>query len=339
MKRMRPHGPNMGLAAWIALASCGMAVGCGDHAEDTTHEEGPVSWEVSARADKTEVQVGEALDLTVTVRHPPQAEFLIPSGANLEPFELVERIEEPHDSPVESRVTLRIAAYRLPAKLEIPSLEIEYRDEHGERAALRTEPIPVEVVTSLTPDVTEIHDIKGPIADLPVPSPWRRLWWLLAAVLVALLAYVLYRRWARRAEEPKAEAPPPPLLPPAEEAERALRALAGRRLVEQDRHKEFYVALSEILKRYAGRRFDVAYLERTTAEILLDLHRVSMTEDVRSRLRRVLETADLVKFARVIPPGEDSQRMVPEAFRFVDETRPRPAVTPQPTPAAAEVSA
>jgi hypothetical protein len=33
-----------------------------------------------------------------------------------------------------------------------------------------------------------------------------------------------------------------------------------------------------------------------------------------------------VKFARVIPPEEESNRMVPESFRFIEETKPRPPV-------------
>jgi hypothetical protein len=311
---------------WIGLALMAGLMACreGPGEDIAPVPEGPVDWEVSARTDKTEVQVGEALRLELTIRHPAGAEFLVATGANLAPFELVERIEEESDNPVESHITLRIGAYQLPAEIAIPPIKVEYRDESGELASIETESIPINLVTSLTPDVTDIHDIKDPIADLPVPSRWGNLWWLLAALLAALLAYYLYRRWQKRTG-PEAEATPaPPPIAPELEAEEALRRLVAQRLLESGKVKEFYVGLSEIMKRYAGRRFNVPYLERTTSEIRGDLRGAGIPREPDTRLEKILVASDLVKFARAEPLGEESNRMVPESFQFIEQVRPKP---------------
>lgn len=297
---------------------------------------GPVKWEISATVDKKEIQVAEPLTVSVTVRHPAGAEFFLAAGQSLLPLEVLERMDEPSDSTTETHVKLRVAAYRLPGEIALPPIKVEYRDPSdpsGKLAQLSTAPIPIKLVTSLTPDVTDIHDLKGPIEDLPVPSRWGRLWWLLVALAVAVAAYLLYRRLRRKRVDLALPAPAPPLPPPELEAEQALRALAQARLLEQGRVKEFYTQLAEIVKRYGGRRFEVAYLERTTAEILWELRKARVGGEWVDALAALLEPSDLVKFARVIPESEDSQRMLSQAFRFVDNTRRPPQQPPAPSPA------
>ena len=308
-----------------------LMVACHQGSEEpsTPVPEGPVAWSVTAQANKTEVQVGEALDLEITVRHPAGEEFLIATGDNLAPFELVERVDREPESPVESHVTLRLAAYRLPGEIAIPPVEVEYRDESGELASISTESIPIAVVSSLTPQVTDIHDIKPPIADIPVPREWAWLGWLIGGLLAAAVAYLLYRRFARKASESIAAPAPPPLPPPDVEAEAALRRLVEAGWLQKGEVRRFYIELAEIMKRYAGRRYGVSFLERTTPEIQKDLKRAAISREAQAELDKILVTADFVKFARVIPPEEESNRMVPESFHFIEQTKPAP-------PAAAE---
>ncbi len=318
MKRWLVLGLLMGLAA------------CADEPvkqESVPVPEGPGEWAVAARTDKTEIQVGEALTLDVAIRHPVGAEFLLATGGDyLAVFELVEQMEQDSTEPTESRVKLRIAAYRLPGEIAIPPIKVEYQSESGELASVETQEIPISLVSSLTPEVTEIHDIKSPMADISIPGRWGRLWWLLVALVVAALAYLLYRRFRKKGTELMVEPLPPPLPPPEVEAEEALRTLIEARLLETGKVRQFYIELSDIMKRYAGRRFAVPYLERTTSEIQRDLRVAGIGQEWQVRLDKILVTSDLVKFARIAPPDEESNRMVPEAFRFIDETKPRVAV-------------
>ncbi|HSF16034.1 MAG TPA: hypothetical protein VLK65_10830 [Vicinamibacteria bacterium] len=273
--------------------------------------EGPVEWSVRAATDKNEVQVGQDLTLTLTIRHPPGGHYQPPPAADFGPFEVLE-LKTEEVSPVETRLSYRLSAYRLPGELRIPALRLHYRDESEEVRELVTEEIPVRLSTSLTPDVTEIHDIKDPVG-LSVPRDYRVLW-PLAVLLAAGIAYLAVKKF-RKAPLAEAPAPDPP-PPPDVEAEAALRRLAEKQLIEKGEILAFYSELAEIMKRYAGRRFEVPYLERTTSEILADLG------NGHADLRAILEQSDLVKFAKLMLEADKARGSFALAERFVAETRP-----------------
>lgn len=285
--------------------------------------EDPVEWSVEASTDKDRVQVGEDLNLSLRLRHPAGGEFVAPPASAFSPFEVIGRSEE-KVSPVETLLHYRLAAYQLPADLEIPALEIAYRNE-GEVATLATRPIPVELVTSLSPDVTDIHDIKDPL-ELNLPRDPSLLWWLLLALAAAALAYLIYRKLRKDAEPATvpAWAPPPP--PPDVEAEAALRRLAEKKLVERGEIAAFYTELSEIVRRYSGRRFEVPYLERTSREVLFDLAPKRIPADATADLRAILESSDLVKFAKLMPEASEAQESFARALSWLEKTRPRAPV-------------
>ncbi len=235
---------------WLVLALA--LTGCGRD-EAPVVPSGPSEWSVSASVDKHKVQVGEDLTLTLVLRHPPDGRYVAPPDTAFSPFDVIGKSEE-KVSPVETRLQVRLAAYRLPEKVEIPALQIQHQKD-GKIESLTTDPIPIEIVTSLTPEVTEIHDIKDPL-DLSVPRDFRLLWWLLLALAAAVLAYLIYRKLRKEPEAVKAPAWIPPLPPADVEAEAALRRLAEKDLVRKGELKAFYTELSDVMKRYAGRRFE-----------------------------------------------------------------------------------
>ena len=129
------------------------------------------------------------------------------------------------------------------------------------------------------------------------------------------MAYLIYRKLRKEPEGVKAPAWVPP--PADVEAEAALRRLAEKDLIRKGELKAFYTELSEVMKRYAGRRFEVPYLERTTSEVLSDLKPRKLAQGVVLELRAILEASDLVKFAKLVPETNASGRGV-RARAFLD---------------------
>jgi hypothetical protein len=309
------------------LALALFLAGCGEGKEVPAPTDEPRDWSVSASVDKQKVQVGEDLTLTLVLTHPAEGRYVAPTGTAFGPFEVIARSEET-SSPFETRLSFRLAAYHLPEKLEIPSLEIPYQKE-GKVETLRTEPMSVEVVTSLTPEVTDIHDIKPPV-DLEIPRNWSLLWRLLLALAIALVAYLIYRKLRKAPEAALAPEWIPPLPPADVEAEAALRRLAEKDLIGKGDFPGFYTELAEIMKRYAGRRFEVPYLERTTSEVMSDLKPRKLPAGTVSELGRILEFSDLVKFAKLVPEAREAEESLALARSWIEKTRPAPAAaTPE----------
>ena len=302
------------VSALVSMAGC-------TREEAPEIPEGPVAWSVSASSTSSEVQVGDDFTFTLTLTHPPEGDFFPPSQVGFTPFEVLETWTE-EVSPIETRLHFRLAAYQLPEDLEVAPITVRYRDDAGEMARVESEPIAVRVVTSLTPDVTDIHDIKDPMA-LEVPRDWSLLLWLLLAALLSLVAYLIYRKLRKDTEEEAVPTWVPPPRPPHEEAEAALARLAEKGLIEKGEIALFYTELTDIMKRYAGRRFEVPYLERTTEEVLSDL----AAKEVSARpLRAILEIADLVKFAKQMPGQQQGRSSLTMALDLVRDTRPVPPV-------------
>ena len=275
------------------------------------------------------VEVGEILELEVVVEHPEGAEAAPVVEETLGEFRVMGAVRpEAEATPAgESRFRIRLGAFVLPGDHEIPAVPVGIRTADGELALIETPPVPVRVVSSLPPDTEQaggdIHDIRGPFA-LDVPPRWGAIGLLALGLLILLaLAWWLWRRRGVR------EAPAVPLPPPAAEAEAALARLARAGLLEAGDVVAYYERLAGIMKRYAGRRFETPWSERTTGEILRDLRRHAAPDhgEALPLLAAILGEADLAKFSdRTFRPGAAEARFR-EAGVFLDRTRPplRPA--------------
>jgi uncharacterized phage-like protein YoqJ len=75
------------------------------------------------------------------------------------------------------------------------------------------------------------------------------------------------------------------------------------------------------LRLYIEGRWDVGALEMTTDEIITALRDVDIKHDSRSNLVAILRTADMVKFAKALPDGEENEQLFDYAYYFVENTK------------------
>lgn len=270
------------------------------------------------------VEVGSVFELEIAVEHPEGAEAAPVVEESLGAFRVMglEPLEMEGAPAAESRFRLRLGAFVLPGDHDIPGVPVGIRDASGALSLLETPPAPVRVVSSLPPEAEDaggdIHDIRGPF-ELRVPPRWGQIGLLAAALLVLIAAgWWLWRRRNAR------EAPVVPLPPPAAEAEAALARLARAGLLERGDVVAYYDRLGGIMKRYAGRRFDTPWSERTTGEIVRDLRLRAAPEyrEALALLAAVLAEADLAKFSEHSFRPDAAESRFREAGMFLDRTRP-----------------
>ena len=145
---------------------------------------------------------------------------------------------------------------------------------------------------------------------------------IVLALMLYLLLPVLKRYIAQRGEVVK----PKPKMPPHIVAIKALEELKNRKLCENGKHKSYYTSLVSILKVYIDGRWDISVLDKTSAETMVALRDVELPRECRSNLIAILETADFVKFAKVVPEAETNEELFIKAYYFVENTKAEESV-------------
>ena len=189
---------------------------------------------------------------------------------------------------------------------------------------------PFEVDTTLA--ITDIKDIeKAPIWW------WGIFRWVLLALLLGGLgvgAYYLWR-WYEKNRKKEEEPVDPELLRPADEvALEKLDAIKAQKIWKDGKVKEYQTELTDVVREYIGRRFDVQSTEKTSDETLRELEpilvkgqgdKVQCTREegkvLYDRLKKMLQLADLVKFAKWHTTPDENESALSTAYEFVKETK------------------
>ncbi|MBN2243187.1 MAG: hypothetical protein JW793_10895 [Acidobacteria bacterium] len=209
------------------------------------------------------------------------------------------------------------AAYKT-GTFTFPGVAVIVTDPGGRRTRTQSPPVDVEIRSVLAQGDTGLRDLKEQ-ADIPGEIPWLPL--VLAAATAALLgAATWYVR--RKFRKTPSAAPSTPAEDPLLLAESQLWDLIARNLPENGRTKEFYVLLSEIVKRILEAAYGIATAERTTIEIMDSLRgRTGLGPQRQETIRSVLLECDLVKFAKYIPSKSENDRAAEEAGRILSQAR------------------
>lgn len=191
---------------------------------------------------------------------------------------------------------------------------------------LRTQPITLKVNPV---DVSGLDDIHPIAPALEFESKWYDFlpdwltdyWqWMLAALLIIAAGICAYLILTKKVDVPLVPKKKP--VPPYQLAMQQLEALREQNLWQDGREKEYYTRLIDILRHYLEGRFGINAMEMTSQQITRVLHEKEDMRMPNARIKRILEIADIVKFAKVRPLPDDNLRALSEAVRFVEETKP-----------------
>ena len=188
-----------------------------------------------------------------------------------------------------------------------------------------SESLMLNVVQPFEMDSTDmaITDIKG-IYRAPIWW-WGILRWVLLALAIAgvgvggyyLITYLKGR--SRKNEEEIAITEP---LRPAEEvALEKLDIIREQKLWQTGQVKEYHTQLTNVVREYIARRFEVSSVEQTSDETLRAMKPLLHDKkELYEQLRKMLSLADLVKFAKWTATPDENELSLRNAYAFVKET-------------------
>ncbi|EDM44364.1 hypothetical protein SCB49_05025 [unidentified eubacterium SCB49] len=254
--------------------------------------------QVQATIDTTSIKIGEELTYTMTIEADTTDLVVFPEGQQFLPMEVIESYKL--DTILDDYRYRFIKKYGL-TQFDSGSYKIPAQRVIVNNKQFTTDTMTVEV-RDVVVDTTQqkMFQIKDKIeVDSPPFDFIKLLLWLLAIlVLIGIVAFIFFRR--KKLREAKEED-----LPPYEEAISALHKLDDSQLLIQNKSKEYYSVLTEIVKKYLDREVDDTALESTTDELIdrLKAHKnlgnFDFDPNMIKDLELVLKRADLVKFAKM----------------------------------------
>lgn len=284
---------------------------------------------LTAQIDSTEIMIGDQANLHIEAigsaeDHVAWPQYDRPIGGVLE---VVERSKV--DTTIEKDGRVRLSQDLIITSFQDTLLYIEPLPIIVNGDTLHTNALSLNVIQpfeldsmNATEAITDIKDIyRAPIWW------WGILRWVLLALVIIGLAvggYYLYL-WYKKKHVGEEVTIEPELLRPCDEvALEKLEQIRIEKLWQQGQTKEYHTQLTDVLREYISRRYDVSSQEKTSDETLAGMEPILKANDQRDLyegLKKTLRLADLVKFAKWQTTPEENETALRNAFTFVEQTK------------------
>jgi hypothetical protein len=278
---------------------------------------------VESHVDRATITIGDRILYTLTVET-DSAVTLEPLGlgSNLGAFEVKDyKIHDPEkakNGKIINKSEYVITTFTT-GEYVIPPITIDYTDPNGDKKQIQSEPLFI-LVKSVGATESDKEDIRGLKPPIEIKGGyWGYFLILPILLLVAAFGFLYYRQRAKAVALPNI---PEELKRPAwEVALLGLEGLQGSDLLKRKEIKKYYIILSDIIRKYLERRYQVTALDRTTQEVKAELKKAKVEAEVIDLASGFLYSCDLVKFAIYVPSEEEIEKDWNEAFTIVNVTK------------------
>ncbi len=281
---------------------------------------------ITSNVDSTTVKIGEAITYKMQVEVDSTTMVVFPEGKTFMPLEVIESFKV--DTTKKENKLQLIKEYALTqfdsGHYTIPRQKVLIGDQIAYTDSLKIEIRDVIVDTTKQ----KLYEIKPMIA---VEAPFGGInftWGIIIVVVIALIAAIVFF-WKKKKEEKLEEE-----LPPYERAMLTLKKVDESSLLEEDSYKEYYSIVTDAARKYLNEEVYDHAMESTTEELITILEEQSksgalqLDKETIKELKRVLQTADLAKFAKTITDQGTAKADRNSIEQIINETK---EAIPEPT--------
>jgi len=283
---------------------------------------------ISSGVDIDSIKIGEQLHFIINVQADSTAQVIFPEGQTFSPLEMVEAFATDTVRD-DAKITL-IKKYALTqfdsGSYTLPQQKIVINEQSflTDSLQIAVHTIPVDTIAQQMYDIKDIINV-----DKKNAFPWK--WILGVLLLLALVGGLLY--WFVWRKKKLTEEEKVALLPPYDRAMLELKKLENSKYLIQDEYKQYYSELTSIVRSYLEEDVHISALESTTdqliekLEMLKDAGNLKLDDDTLLQFKRILQTSDLVKFAKSRPEtsiAEEDRKSIEQIVTKTKEAIPPP---------------
>ncbi len=267
--------------------------------------------------------VGDRLELEFKIESDEALEIEEPDLKDIPPFMLLssDRAEEESENGFVYFLKYKITAFET-GEFDFPEIDIRIKGKDSIIRVLKSNPLKIEIQTVLEGSEQDIADIKDPVKV-------RAVNWIFVFVFIGILIVIVLLLFYFSRKKYVFQSFSKPVEPEDVEAIRLLHRLKDDNLTGKGEIKEYYFRLSQIIKKYIGRRYDYNALESTTEETSCRLNRLNVELSVIRDIIELLNECDLVKFAKYKPEEKNFQSIYDMAFSIIERTRQQEEIEEQ----------
>jgi hypothetical protein len=274
---------------------------------------------VTVAVDTVQIRIGEQIQYTITTKE--KEKVLFPELQNLKGLEVVS---------VEKVDTLpnRLERKYLLTSFDSGSYFIPKQEIFIQNKAYYTDSLLVHVATVTVDTLKQKPFPSKPIFEEPLIFDDYRpyfvwLWILVGVLLVMGMIYFLLKKYYQEDGVLEKER-----IPPYQEAIQKFASLEEKQLWQNNKIKEYYIELTEIVRVYMAREIKVASLEATSDELIQKItiqnqtKEIGITKELIEELHLFLKHADFVKFAQLRPLAAEIKQDSTEAKKIIESLQP-----------------
>ncbi len=277
--------------------------------------------EIETTVDKAEVYIGDLVNYTITVTYDSSIKLLPPPlGANLGAFDVKDYQTDIStklpDGRIKSESRFVLSTFTT-GDYVVPPVPMAFELSDGTRKIVLSETVPIKVQSLLlnSDDSVDIHPLKAQY-EFQRDLTKYFIWGSIIFVILAALGFVIWKKLRLRKELQRID-----LRPAWEIAFEKLAKLEQNGWVGEKRFKEYYIELCDIIRNYLGRMFAANILDMTTDEFFANYEVIGLPADIKENLKKFLDHADLVKFAKFIPEAERCKVDFVYVYDLVEKVR------------------
>lgn len=257
--------------------------------------------QVTSNVDSTQIKIGSAFNLTIKATADEGSKVVFPNQKGIGPFEVLEQSKV--DTVLADKKMQLTQKYLLTqfdaGDYTLPRLSVYIDGKNHQTDLFNIKVTDVTVDTLKQP----MYDIKTQVGgETDTDKLWSYLVAIVLCILAGIAAYFVIKRIQNKnlTEEDLYKTP-------LEKVTKKLQLLDSKRLVLNGDVKSYYSEMTDVIRDYIEEVFEIPAKESTTSELIQHLFqtikskKIQLSKETVNDLKRVLQTADLVKFAKSEP--------------------------------------